>query len=173
MYPLSKDDIDWCDATVRIFMQSRTSDNIDDYLSLGRESLVKAAHTYDPSRDAKFRSYAHMRITNDLISFIRQELYFRHGDHHRERKPSTLSLDSLPTNLLSLSHDGLEHSVHIKHFYEKFLRSLSNRKALIVDLYCKEGYTGREIAKHFNCTPSRISQIIIEARAKAERLWQS
>ena len=57
---------------------------VDDLVSAGDEALVKATQSYDPSREANFRTYASHCIWNEMLAEIRRLFPVKMSDKQRE-----------------------------------------------------------------------------------------
>ncbi len=57
---------------------------VDDLVSAGDEALVKATQSYDPSREANFRTYASHCIWNEMLAEIRCLFPVKMSDKQRE-----------------------------------------------------------------------------------------
>jgi len=66
-------ELDLVDVVARQFgRRITTSVTLDDLRSFGREGLLQAARTYDPSHGVPFRRWANMRIKGAMIDGVRQ-----------------------------------------------------------------------------------------------------
>lgn len=63
---------------------SRHAD-LEDLISAGTVGLVKAARSYDPDRDAEFRTYAYIRIRGAIIDELRSRSFVPATVHARYR----------------------------------------------------------------------------------------
>lgn len=60
--------------------------DLDDLISAGTVGLVKAAKSYDPSRDAEFRTYAYIRIRGAVIDELRSRSFAPANMHGQVRQ---------------------------------------------------------------------------------------
>lgn len=71
----------------------------------------------------------------------------------------------------SLTPDSLEEQLMEKLFQEnaqKIIQQLSERERLILYLYSEKKWTFKQIAKHLNVSPARITQIMQDIRRKCQ-----
>lgn len=59
----------------KVVFQLSQKQDVDDLISAGTLGLVKAARMYDPTRDAKFRTYAYIRIRGAIIDELRSRSF--------------------------------------------------------------------------------------------------
>lgn len=166
MYPLFKDDLAWCKSIVAKLCREKQFYLDDDLFSVGYYALHKASMRFHGTSRRQFQTYAWQRIRGAIIDHIRAETGYR----TKLGPVQLVSLDSLYVER-RLAIDGSEERAIIRDFYSKFLLSLTYEEAYIVDKSFKEGYSNVEISRMCYLTPARISQILFEARKKAEKLW--
>lgn len=165
MYPLSKDDISWCEAVVNKVCRRQHFYYSEDLLAVGRYALLKCSLRSSPDVSRRqFKGFARERIRGAVIDYIRRETGYR-------TKLGPVQFVSLDRIANYLSNDGTEQRAIIHDFYNRFLLSLTYEEAYIVDKSFREGYTNVEIGKMCYLSQARISQILTQAREKAEKLW--
>jgi RNA polymerase sigma factor for flagellar operon FliA len=63
----------------KIAAASASREDIEDLISAGTLGLVKAARSYDPARDAEFRTYAYIRVRGAVIDELRGRTFVPSG----------------------------------------------------------------------------------------------
>lgn len=136
----------------------------DDLFSAGQFALVKAYNTFNPTRGAKWSTYAGMIITNEIRILLR-----------KVRK--TASTISLHTEIDGNNGDKLELGDTIPcteevnedgAFAEEFLRLLPERERNLVVMLA-EGYTQAEIAKEEGISQSYTARILSKVNRQATK----
>ena len=135
----------------------------DDMFSIGTIGLIKAATTFDKSKNSKFSTYACRCINNEFF------MYFRKNKLHQndisiddpistDSEGHTLTLsDILPNSDKDITEEIVEKEVVIN-FISIILNLLEPRERLIM-LYKIAGTTQRCIGKKFNIAQSYISRL--------------
>jgi RNA polymerase sigma factor (sigma-70 family) len=145
--------------------------DLDEYESAAQGALVRAAQTYDPAKGAAFTSHAWRHMQGAMIDFQRKTLGRKH------RNPVTDSLDRVfaGTEGLTLgdtiaSSEDVFERVATSLDLVAALREFGRRERSIVMLRAA-GVGQQQIAKHYDVTESRISQLVKGSRgALAGRL---
>ena len=136
-----------------------TTIDFDDLVSLGFIGLVKAAKTFDESKNIKFSTLAYICIKNSILrEFV--------GKQYRFNDNNTVSLNSSIAEELELqdliadenmdkSFEKIEYGMELEKIYE----CCTEREKKIIDLYL-EGYTIKQIAFDIGYTVVTVSRII-------------
>lgn len=118
----------------------------EDILQIAKIGLWRAKEHYDPSRGAKFSSFAIQTVKNAILS----EMRYR-------GKPAPVLVPPQP-----IPQNGT--------FVKDFIASLSPRDAEIIQMLL-DGYKQREIAEKFGISTSAISENIKKIRKEARRYF--
>ena len=73
----------------KISAQLRNRDDYDDLVSAGTLGLVKAARSFDPTREAEFKTYAYIRIRGAVLDELRGRSFVPSSVHGQIRKMQT------------------------------------------------------------------------------------
>lgn len=133
--------------------------DFDDLVSLGFIGLVKAAKTFDESKNIKFSTLAYICIKNSILrEFVAKQYKFNSNN--------TISLNSLIDNKCELQEliadentdktfDEIEYGIELNKIYE----CCTTREQRIIDLYLR-GYTIKQIAFDIGCTIITVTRLI-------------
>lgn len=149
----------------------------EDMISIGTIGLIKAAATFDKSKNIKFSTYATPCINNELFMYFRKEKAHANDisfedqisvDH--EGNELTLS-DIIPSSDKDFTEEIANRESFIK-FISIVLNLLESRERLII-LYEISGATQEIIAEKFNITQSYISRLIKKLHKKVKSYFTS
>ena len=122
----------------------------EDLVSVGIIGLMDAMEKYDPTREAKFKTYAEFRIRGAIVVSL-DDLGVQDQDGHKIL--GMLSDASQPDPLASLVN-GRERQVLCRAIQE-----LAEKERLVLTLYYFEELTMKEIGQILKVTESRVCQI--------------
>ena len=182
----------------------------DDLISAGTLGLVKAARSYDPSKEASFKTYAYIRVRGAIIDEMRSKTFLPAQVHHEINRIEEVYRQLASEKGYSPSEDELaeEAGISLEKLYEmmekarkkkclsisaseeaddqtekhvpvsdtpepaeivekqELIEELANailtlpqRSRQILVLYYQRDLTMKEIAKVFDMTESRVSQL--------------
>lgn len=145
----------------------------DEMLSAGNFGLIKAAMTYEPSRDNKFATYAQICIKNEFYMVTRKvqkkskEVSFENLLSGKKEKSEDLSLG----DIILVDSVDITKGIEERESIEKILETILNMDTLrYVDkeivLYSLGGINHKEIGKRVSYTQSYISRIIKKSLKK-------
>ncbi|KKM64481.1 hypothetical protein LCGC14_1500980 [marine sediment metagenome] len=146
----------------------------DDLYQEGVLGLIQAAEHFDPSRGAKFSSFAVFRIRGSIIDAIRRDLG-KEGSHRARRRAEQLSLDvpigdeegsATFVDLLPAA-DDVEKQVVDELFVRQLLaepRLTELQRSTLARV--QDGKTYKEIAEEDRVTPGAIGNRMKQVRDK-------
>jgi RNA polymerase sigma factor for flagellar operon FliA len=147
----------------------------EDLLSVGFQALVETAAKFDPSRGAKFGTYAQYRVRGAILDEIRDRDWRprsiqRNGHrwHRRQTPVPERTLVSLEEQLekrerSEIGVDGLADSVADRIDLARAVAALPPRLREVLWLYYVEDLTLGAIGRRWGCTESRICQLHAQA----------
>ena len=147
---------------------------IDDLVAAGTIGLIEAVDRYDEELGVPFRSFAYRRIKGAIIDEIRRFLG-RETTASGQRAAAPLSLEAPifemhDLTLLDVTPDRLAPQPETGVELNELLRAIDDlpcRQREILRLSAS-GHTVTEIAFLHGCSPSRASQLLVEARYRLE-----
>ena len=135
----------------------------EDIISIGTIGLIKAAATFDISKDIKFSTYAARCINNEIFMHFRKSESHTNDISldapiigHEEGKEITLK-DTIPNSDEDFTEKIVEMEVFIK-FISIVLNLLSSKERLVM-LHEIAGTKQKVIGKKFNLSQSSISRL--------------
>lgn len=148
-----------------------------DLISIGNIGLIKAAKTYDKSKNVLFSTYASKCINNEILMFLRKL--------KRERTKAPYSLDKEIDGVI-IDDDvkdkiALIDTINIEEDYEKkvtykaiqeIIEKLPDRNKEIIKLhfgFYNKSYSQVEIAQMMSVGQPRISRLIAKALKKIKQ----
>lgn len=153
---------------------SPQSPEFNDFFSIGNIGLIKAAHTFDESKNIKFSTYSSRCITNEILMYLRKNK----SSCYCMSLEDVLSCDS-NGNELTLSDLVSDKRVHFTQDFENreycenlleiILNCLPFRDTLLI-LYHISGCTQKAIAEKLHISQSYISRLIHKIRQRLEFL---
>lgn len=152
--------------------------NKKDLISIGNIGLIKAAKTYNKSKDVLFSTYASKCINNEILMFLRKL--------KREQKNPFYSLNTQIAGIYEEDKDYEEattdRTINIEEDYEKkvtykaiqdIIEKLPDREKEIIKLffgfYNNKTYSQQEIAKMMSVGQPRISRLITRTLEKIKQ----
>ncbi len=145
----------------------------DDLVSIGTVGLIKAADTFDISKDIKFATYASRCIINEILMYLRKQ----------KNKPISLetvvNLDGnghelTLADLIADSDSDFEEEIEVISDFEKVINIiLNNLKPLekIVILYCFSGARQISISDVMGISQSYISRVETKVKKKIKKIF--
>ena len=145
---------------------------VDELISVGTIGLIEAIDRYDPGRGVPLASFAYPRIKGAIIDEGRRQALARLGSNlvslHQapvgdagvEPDLELVDASADPTSPAPLVHVELSELLNA-------VRRLPPRERGIIALHVK-GFTVAEIAGLEGCSPSRASQLLIQAHLRLE-----
>ena len=154
----------------------------EDLLQAGTEAYLKAKITHDPSKNASFKTYASIKIRYAMIDELRRNMYFPRAMSYptsllqscdpvtpyenqddfsidEDRELSSL-LDSVAAGFpLNASKDPAEITLEEDLWRTILSLKLTDRQQQIFAVLLSEEGTLRQLAKEWNITDARISQL--------------
>lgn len=156
---------------------SVSSNDYEDFVSIGTIGLIKAAATFDKSKNIKFATYATQCINNEIFMHFRKEK--SHINDISLYEPIVSNNDGTELTLFDTiaSYDKdftevLEENDVFAHFISIILNLLKSKERLIM-LYQIAGYNQRFIAEIFNVTQSYISRLEKQLNEKVKSYLQT
>jgi len=153
----------------------------DDLVQEGRIALLAAINNFNPSRRARFSTYATTCIRNRMISYaIRETAHFYNKDRRRiypgDRSAAERS-DVPPTTLEELASDGSSEAdmvelLHLRRYQERLqpaLSSLPVRQRQALTLHFRNGKPAAEVATTLNVSRPRVTALIQAALERMRR----
>lgn len=146
-------------------------------VSVGMFGLVKAANTFDPTRNIEFSTYAGKCIDNEILMFLRKLKSFRKKNISLET-PIGHQDDELNIKLIDTIEDDVNWFSECENkgtyeFINKILLDIPIRNRKIIMLYFGFGdgnrYAQRDIAKMLGLSQSIVSRIIVRELNYIER----
>lgn len=146
-------------------------------VSAGMFGLVKAANTFDPTRNIEFSTYAGRCIDNEILMFLRKLNNFRKKNISLET-PIGNQDDDLNIKLIDTIEDDIDWFSECENkgtyeFINKILLDIPIRDRKIIMLYFGfingRRYAQRDIAEMFGLSQSIVSRIIIKELNYIER----
>lgn len=148
----------------------------EDLVQIGNIGLIKAAITYDSTKNVKFASYASICIQNEIL------MYFRKGNGYS----SILHLDD-PINLKDRENlviadtiydprsnyfiENMEANDFFKEAISIILNNLQKKEMLTI-LYRIAGNKQREVAKKLGLSQSYVSRLEKRARCEIQQILE-
>lgn len=145
-------------------------------VSAGMYGLVKAANTFDPTKNIKFATYAGRCIENEILMFLRKLKKYRRWDLSLEA-PIENQGDDQNIRLIDTIEDDVDWFYECENrdtyeFISKILLEIPSRNRKIVMLYFGfidgDTHSQREIAEIVNLSPSLVSRIIARELSSIE-----
>lgn len=147
--------------------------DIEDIQQIGTLGLIQAAQRFSPEthdtsisiEDKRFRSFAYRRIVGSILDECRKQTNSRRRD--KDQQIILTSLDFTQDDGTLGTYDPQSPLLDMDEWLDmrSAIGSLDDKESRIV-LGLMAGESGREIAREFGVTESRISQIATQARAK-------
>lgn len=143
----------------------------EDLIQIGAIGLIRAYRTYDPTKNAKFATYASMLINGAIIDAVRPYLgqYKSHVSKIRFEKKINFDTEiasDLPTPLDEAIKSQSKESINV------WLKDLTKQQRQVVECMYFKGLTQAETSIALNRDFSRISQIhkeiILKLRKRQE-----
>lgn len=143
---------------------SKNSYIYEDICSAGKLGLVKAAVSFDNSKNFAFSTYASRCIQNEIVAYLKYQVY---------RNKNILSIDAINSETGLSLIDKLED--YNSDFTDSLIDELSfikilniifndlNTKDRILILYFLGNLNQKDICKKFNCSQSYTSRMIRKA----------
>lgn len=144
---------------------------VDDLVSAGDEALVKATQSYDPSREANFRTYASHCIWNEMLAEIKCLFPVKMSDKQRESVsivrydaydsdwdcPNPSFFDKIQAKGMHYNWDW-EHECQLEKLNRAVSKLESKDQALVYRRYGYEGepMTFKQIATLEQVTPQAV-----------------
>ena len=146
---------------------------VDDLISAGTIGLIEAADRYDPRRGVPFGSFAYSRIKGAVIDELAS--LGIPGGGRPETPNSTLSLEApfghrRDATLMDVTVDPSvsepQRSAELNELLAA-IRNLPDRYREMLGLSLA-GHSGTDIADHYGCSQTLVSQILVDARFQLE-----
>ena len=137
-------------------------------VSVGMYGLVKAANTFDPSKNVRFSTYASRCIENEILLFLRKLRNFRKR-HVSIETPIGSQTDDQNIKLIDTIEDDIDWFSECENkatyeFISNILLEIPPRNRKIIMLYFGfvdgKTYSQKEISEIFDLSQSFISRII-------------
>lgn len=137
-------------------------------VSAGMYGLVKAANTFDPTKNIQFATYAGRCIENEILMFLKKLKKYRKWDISLEA-PIENQFDDQNIRLIDTIEDDVDWFDECENrdtyeFIGNILLEIPSRNRKIVMLYFGfidgNTHSQREIAEMVNLSPSLVSRII-------------
>ena len=137
-------------------------DNYEDLVSIGTIGLIKAAATFDASKEIRFATYAIRYIENEILMYLKKE-----KKHSKESSlEEALNVDSEGNKLklkdIIASPGDFTEEISTIELFEKFINIVLNylsSKERLVMLYQIANVNQADIAKLVNVSQSYISRL--------------
>ena len=143
----------------------------EDLIQEGMFGLLHAIRTYDPTRQAQFRTYAEVCIRSRLYSAVRAALRDKHSPLNNYISFET-SLFDTAMGSLSIQMDSPEDVLIGKEEWKERTRALKDRlsgfEAKILQLYLS-GLSYQEIAQQIGRSPKSVDNAVQRIRRKVAR----
>lgn len=137
----------------------------DDVISSGYLGLVKAARTFDESKEIKFSTYTCRCIINEIKMYFRRES--RHTDELSLDEEIDTDNDGTTTLIEIISIEDKEFSrIEDTSLILSFRKILTEKEFTYLILYYIYGLNQTEIANTFGISKSRVCQLLFNARKK-------
>ena len=135
----------------------------DDFASIGKIGLIKAARTFDNSKNIKFATYASTCINNEIRMYIRKNKNNATNAYlediiNIDAEGNNLTLE----NLVSSKNSDFADKIIDKEMLEKFLNivlNYFNSRNRLLWLYSIAGVTQKEISDILGISQSYISRL--------------
>ena len=159
---------------VRYVAKQFSSSNVDfdDLVSEGTMGLIKAASSFDETKNVKFSTYSSQCIRNEILMYLRStkklnaEVYLNEPIG-KDKDDNTITLKEILENDDKPIEEEIELKLRIKKLYEKIKSSLQERERTILELRFglngAEPQTQHEIAKEMGISRSYVSRIETKA----------
>lgn len=144
-----------------------TGINIEDLISIGAIGLIKAVHTFDPTKKIKLATYASRCIENEILMYLRRNNKIRSEVSLDE--PLNMDWDGnelLLSDLLGTEPDTISKSIEEevdRSLLKQALDKLTDRERLIMELRfgLKNGQekTQKDVAEMLGISQSYISRL--------------
>ena len=92
----------------QIRLQYGLSMRMEDLMSYGREGLLAAARSYDPTRGVPFKRWANLRVRGAVIDGVRATSVVPRSVYTRVRAPARTSTEGASTSACAEDGDGRE-----------------------------------------------------------------
>jgi RNA polymerase sigma factor (sigma-70 family) len=153
--------------------------DIEDAESAALIGLFKAATTYSSDRNARFKTYANLKIRGEIADLYRSKIC-NYSKALKKVTMNTIQIDMLPEDntpdgdektpdFITIEDYTVRHAEDAEHA-RYCISKLPERLQTVLELIMY-GHTHRQIGKYFNVTESRASQLIQEARRRAQEEW--
>ena len=150
-----------------------SSSNYEDVSSVGKIGLIKAAQTFDESKEIKFSTYASRCIQNEILMYFRKEKNHLKNislsepiGHDGEGNEITL-MDKIPESTIDFTEQITQRESFIN-IINIILNVLELREKLVI-LYKLSGFTQKEIADKLGISQSYISRIQKKIKDKIKK----
>lgn len=124
-------------------------EDLEGYASIG---LVKAANSYDPSRNDNFQAYAFMVMRGAVVDYIRQTIMLVNFTSIEEAR-QIAACEPPTSDVIAIAR------------MRRSFGLLNDRERLIVELF-STGMTQRDAGHALGISESRVSQIMAKALGK-------
>lgn len=139
--------------------------NFEEYLQIGRLTLVKCVRGYIPNENASFKTYAYKSILNTLIRFISKDKVITTPNKCKGKDCSSINYEN--ENILGREYDCGDN----KDTIALTLKNITVRDRFILTEKFIKGKTLKEIGDECCLSKQRIAQIIDAAKAKILRRY--
>ena len=138
--------------------------DIDDMFQTGCVGLVKAANSFDPSKNSSFTSYAYRVVKNEIFYMYRIIRTRNKADMYAISLDQKYTVDNNKDEDVTLGDmmparmDTLDEAITHTN-YNRFIQSMTKREQQIWKLY-ELGANQRKIARMMNLSQSYVSRLL-------------
>ena len=146
----------------------------EDLIQEGMVGLLKAIRSYDPSRDASFRTFAEICIRSRLYSVLRSQTLDKHAalNHSVIVEAPFFDGNSYTAGSLDISQSNPEDLVILQENFNEMWKCVQNQlsefEAKILGFYL-DGLSYREIAAKVRKSPKSVDNAVQRIRRKVAR----
>ncbi len=152
----------------------------EDINAAALEGLIEAADKFDPSRGAKFLTYAGFRIRGSIIDYFRSIDHVSRDMRRKEKNDKTYVPEPVPISLEGFIEEHVRAESHLPSFdpielveqreFDANIRvacsKLPERLQTVLAMYYFHDLNLKEIGEHLGVTESRACQLMSEARLR-------
>lgn len=153
-----------------------SNSDYEDYVSIGTIGLIKAAKSFDSSKNIKFSTYASKCIKNELLMYFRKEKQYPKISLDEpistNNEGNNLSLADIIPSSDSDFLEKMEENKILERIISIILNLLEGKERLII-LYEIGGGLQREISEKINCSQSYISRLENKIKKKIKSYFDT